>query len=92
VAFTFTDGDKGHMSREEMLTHVALHAGIIAVKWAACCGNSPSRRHGTPLQSIYTRPILIDANNPSYPGGFRTRRATESDINTASASLDHTLR
>lgn len=27
VAFTFTDGDKGHMSREEMLTHVALHAG-----------------------------------------------------------------
>ncbi len=27
VAFTFTDSDKGHMSREEMLTHVALHAG-----------------------------------------------------------------
>lgn len=27
IAFTFTDGDRGWMSREEMLTHVALHAG-----------------------------------------------------------------
>ena len=27
VAFTFTDGDKGCMTREEMLTHVALHGG-----------------------------------------------------------------
>lgn len=27
IAFTFTDGDKGHMTREEMLTHVALHGG-----------------------------------------------------------------
>ena len=27
IAFTFTDGDKGFMSREEMLTHAALHAG-----------------------------------------------------------------
>jgi len=27
VPFTFTDGDKGYMTREEMLTHVALHAG-----------------------------------------------------------------
>ncbi|HEV7308773.1 DinB family protein [Ensifer sp.] len=27
VAFTFTDGDKGAMSREEMLLHVALHGG-----------------------------------------------------------------
>ena len=27
IAFTFTDGDSGFMSREEMLTHVALHAG-----------------------------------------------------------------
>lgn len=27
VAFTFTDGDKGFMTREEMLTHVALHGG-----------------------------------------------------------------
>jgi uncharacterized damage-inducible protein DinB len=25
IPFTFTDGDKGCMSREEMLTHVALH-------------------------------------------------------------------
>ncbi|ACM30932.1 DinB family protein [Rhizobium rhizogenes] len=25
--FIFTDGDKGYMTREEMLTHVALHAG-----------------------------------------------------------------
>ena len=25
VAFTFTDGDKGAMSREEILTHVSLH-------------------------------------------------------------------
>jgi uncharacterized damage-inducible protein DinB len=25
IAFTFTDGDTGHMSREEMLTHVSLH-------------------------------------------------------------------
>ncbi len=27
IAFTFTDGDKGQMTREEMLTHVVLHAG-----------------------------------------------------------------
>jgi uncharacterized damage-inducible protein DinB len=27
VPFTFTDGDKGLMTREEMLTHVAVHAG-----------------------------------------------------------------
>lgn len=27
VAFIFTDGDKGCMTREEMLTHVALHGG-----------------------------------------------------------------
>lgn len=27
VAFTFTDGDKGYMTCEEMLTHVALHGG-----------------------------------------------------------------
>lgn len=27
IRFTFTDGDKGYMTREEMLTHVALHGG-----------------------------------------------------------------
>lgn len=27
VAFTFTDGDKGCMTRQEMLTHVVLHGG-----------------------------------------------------------------
>ena len=27
VPFTFTDGDKGYMTREEMLAHVALHGG-----------------------------------------------------------------
>jgi uncharacterized damage-inducible protein DinB len=27
VAFVFTDGDHGCMSREEMLTHVVTHAG-----------------------------------------------------------------
>ncbi|MGV1834632.1 DinB family protein [Rhizobium rhizogenes] len=27
IPFTFTDGDKGYMTREEMLTHVALHGG-----------------------------------------------------------------
>jgi uncharacterized damage-inducible protein DinB len=27
VAFTFTDGDKGYMTREEMLAHVVLHGG-----------------------------------------------------------------
>jgi uncharacterized damage-inducible protein DinB len=27
MAFNFTDGDKGYMTREEMLTHVALHGG-----------------------------------------------------------------
>jgi uncharacterized damage-inducible protein DinB len=27
LAFQFTDGDKGFMSREECLTHVALHGG-----------------------------------------------------------------
>lgn len=28
VAFTFTDGDKGYMSRAEMISHMVLHAGI----------------------------------------------------------------
>jgi len=28
VSFTFTDGDKGQMTREEMLLHVALHATL----------------------------------------------------------------
>lgn len=27
IPFGFTDGDKGYMTREEMLTHVALHGG-----------------------------------------------------------------
>ncbi len=27
IPFTFTDGDEGYMTREEMLTHVALHGG-----------------------------------------------------------------
>ncbi|MEZ2127943.1 MULTISPECIES: DinB family protein [unclassified Sinorhizobium] len=27
IAFAFTDGDRGYMTREEMLTHVALHGG-----------------------------------------------------------------
>lgn len=27
VPFTFTDGDKGYMTREEMLTHVVTHGG-----------------------------------------------------------------
>ena len=27
VAFTFTDGDRGCMTRQEMLTHVVLHGG-----------------------------------------------------------------
>lgn len=27
IPFAFTDGDKGYMAREEMLTHVALHGG-----------------------------------------------------------------
>jgi uncharacterized damage-inducible protein DinB len=27
IAFSFTDGDAGFMSREEMMTHVALHGG-----------------------------------------------------------------
>lgn len=28
VAFTFTDGDQGYMTREEMLMHVVLHSAI----------------------------------------------------------------
>jgi uncharacterized damage-inducible protein DinB len=27
IPFAFTDGDKGYMTREEILTHVVLHAG-----------------------------------------------------------------
>ena len=27
VPFTFTDGDSGYMTREEMLTHVVIHSG-----------------------------------------------------------------
>ena len=27
IAFVFTDGDQGYMTREEMLTHVVTHTG-----------------------------------------------------------------
>jgi uncharacterized damage-inducible protein DinB len=27
IAFSFTDGDKGYMSREEMIMHVVMHSG-----------------------------------------------------------------
>jgi uncharacterized damage-inducible protein DinB len=27
IAFSFTDGDKGYMSREEMIAHIVLHGG-----------------------------------------------------------------
>lgn len=27
IAFSFTDGNKGYMSREEMMTHIVLHGG-----------------------------------------------------------------
>lgn len=41
IAFTFTDGDRGYMSREEMLVHVALHGGyhrgeVGRLLWQAC--------------------------------------------------------
>ncbi|MFK0690518.1 DinB family protein [Mesorhizobium sp. IMUNJ 23033] len=55
VAFVFTDGDKGSMSRQEMLTHVIIHGGSIAAKSGACSRRFPSRRHGTLSPSISTR-------------------------------------
>ena len=55
VAFTFTDGDKGYMTREEMLTHVALHGGYHRARWAALSGSFPLLRRGIRSPSTFTR-------------------------------------
>ena len=51
ISFTFTDGDKGLMSREEMLTHVSLHGAYHrggAGRIMAQAGTPPPR-------DLYTR-------------------------------------
>lgn len=56
LAFTFTDGDRGRMTRQEMLTPSSCTAAIIVARSAACLPPSRSRRPGTPMPSICTGP------------------------------------
>lgn len=51
ISFTFTDGDKGLMSREEMLTHVSLHGAYHR----GAAGRIMSQAGTPPPRDLYTR-------------------------------------
>ena len=51
IAFTFTDGDKGLMSREEMLTHVSLHGAYHR----GGAGRIMTQAATPPPRDLYTR-------------------------------------
>ena len=51
IAFTFTDGDKGLMSREEMLTHVSLHGAYHR----GAAGRIMAQAGTPPPRDLYTR-------------------------------------
>ena len=51
IAFTFTDGDKGLMTREEMLTHVSLHGAYHR----GAAGRIMVQLGTTPPRDLYTR-------------------------------------
>ena len=51
VAFTFTDGDKGVMSREEILTHVSLHGAYHR----GGAGRIMTQAGTPPPRDLYTR-------------------------------------
>ena len=51
IAFTFTDGDKGLMTREEMLTHVSLHGAYHR----GAAGRIMVQAGTTPPRDLYTR-------------------------------------
>ena len=51
IAFTFTDGDKGLMSREEMLTHVSLHGAYHH----GGAGRIMTQAATPPPRDLYTR-------------------------------------
>ncbi len=51
IAFTFTDGDKGLMTREEMLTHVSLHGTYHR----GGAGRIMAQASTPPPRDLYTR-------------------------------------
>ena len=51
IAFTFTDGDKGFMSREEMLNHVSLHGAYHR----GGAGRIMTQAGTPPPRDLYTR-------------------------------------
>lgn len=51
IAFTFTDGEKGRMTREEMLTHVSLHAAYHR----GAAGRIMVQAGTPPPRDLYTR-------------------------------------
>ena len=51
IAFTFTDGDQGLMTREEMLTHVSLHGSYHR----GAAGRIMAQAGTTPPRDLYTR-------------------------------------
>jgi uncharacterized damage-inducible protein DinB len=51
IAFSFTDGDKGLMSREEMLTHVSLHGAYHR----GGAGRIMAQASTPPPRDLYTR-------------------------------------
>ncbi len=51
IAFTFTDGDKGLMSREEILTHVSLHGAYHR----GGAGRIMTQASTPPPRDLYTR-------------------------------------
>lgn len=51
IAFTFTDGDKGLMTREEMLTHVSLHGAYHR----GGAGRVMAQASTPPPRDLYTR-------------------------------------
>lgn len=55
IPFTFTDGNKGHMTREERLTHVALHGGCHSGEVGRIFWQLSVR---PPSPSIFARPSL----------------------------------
>lgn len=55
IPFVFTDGDKGYMTREEMLTTLCSMLAITAEKSVGCFGSFRLRRRGILLLSIFIR-------------------------------------
>lgn len=75
ISFTFTDGERGLMSREEMLIHVATHSsyhrGEVGQLLAQCSISPPWDTlavylHSTqPLRRLQKQPSLTPSRNPA---------------------------